>query len=591
MFCGRPREGKDAKEGEQRVGTLSEMILWPHAEARTTRKERNMSLKITNGAVVDGTGRPRYKSDVLVEGDTIARVEADLAAEPADTELDATGCVVTPGFIDVHSHTDFGILGNPPMAAKLMQGITTDVVGNCGLGFYPVNDRVFAYYEGIVKNLIGVEVQQFERLRDFMAAVETGRGTGINLGFLMPHGNVRAFVLGMREGEPTAEELTRAREILEQGMKDGALGMSTGLIYPPGSLASTSELVSLAEVVARYDGIYASHVRNEGAGVIEAIEEAISIGRQAGCRVEISHVKVGTPLGAKRKTKKLLATLEAARAAGVAVTADQYPYDSANTELAAMALPAWVFDGPADEFQDRLRDPANRERIVEEFYTLMMEQVHLPRVVRIVPKKTMLKLMLRLIRDRVIVTAVKHNHAAEGLTLGEAVAKYYPGQDVINGVLDFLADEEGAINISMHLMKQASIDLLQAWPHTMIGSDSIVPVEGNCHPRSFGTFPRVLSECVARGVVSLEEAVRKMTSLPAETFQLAGRGYLKPGACADLVVFDPETVRDTAHFGAARSYPEGIKYVVVNGQLAARDGAPEDVLAGRVLRHSPTPAP
>ncbi|MHA1734226.1 MAG: N-acyl-D-amino-acid deacylase family protein [Promethearchaeota archaeon] len=543
-----------------------------------------MSLKISNGTVVDGTGKPRFKATVLVEDGVIAGL-TDGSGPGADVELDASGCVVAPGFIDAHSHSDYAVLADPLLPAKLMQGVTTDVVGNCGLGFYPVNDIVFAYYDKLVKNLIGVTVEKFERLGDFTSALEARGGTGPNLGFLIPHGNVRAYVMGMRDGEPRPDELRAMEDLVDQGMRDGALGLSTGLVYPPGALASTRELVALAKVVARHGGLYASHIRNEGSGVLGAVLEAIEIGREAGCAVQISHMKVGTPLGWKKRTRRVMEVVEQARASGLDVTGDVYPYDSANTELAAIALPAWVFDGPPEEFSSRLRDPALREKIIKDFFQLMATMVNLPGVVKVLPKKWLLRRLLALVKKRVVVTAVKNNHEAEGMTLGDALKRYYPGCDVLDAVMDFIADEEGAVNISMHLMNQSSVDQFLKWPFTMVGSDSIVPVGGgNCHPRTYGTFPRVLSDVVGRGVLSLEQAIYKMTKFPATKFGFSKRGEIREGFHADLVVFDPGSIHDKAIFGDACQYPEGIKYIIVNGELAAENGKPTGIRAGKFLR-------
>lgn len=549
---------------------------------------------IANGTVVDGSGAPGRRQDVLVEGTRVTRVEANLSVPPDCEVLDAAGCVVTPGFIDAHSHSDFGILANPQMAPKLIQGITTDVVGNCGLGFFPVNDEVHAYYETIVKNLIGVGVGQYARFADLARAIEAG-GTSMNLAFLIPQGNVRAFVMGMADGAPDPDQLEAMRAIVDESMAAGTFGLSTGLVYPPGSNSTTGELVALCEVVGAHGGVYATHVRNEGAEYPAALAEAIEIATRAGCRLQVSHVKITftlTQRGARKKARAVLEQFEAARAKGLELTTDLYPYTSANSELAALILQPWVYEGGPAAFQRRLRDPETRARIIADFLALVHEQFKLPAVLRVLGKKTVAKLMLAILKRKVRVLAVKHHHELEGLTLHEVFQREYPDRDVFDAVLDFLADEEGAISISPEMMKRASLETFFAWPHAMVGSDSIVPLEGNCHPRTYGTFPRAIRDfSLDAPVVPLEELVRKMTSLPARVFGIPGRGLLRPGYHADVVAFDPESLRDRAVVGDACHYPAGIKFILVNGTLAARAGEPTGELAGEVLRHGPPSSP
>src|SRR5271157_999104 len=249
--------------------------------------------------------------DVVFDGDQISYVGNEYSGS-LDDVIDAQHLIVAPGFIDVHSHADFGILSWPQMSAKLLQGVTTDIVGNCGLGFFPVNEFVAGYYDSIVKNLLGMEVSRFERLRDFMGAIEH-QGVGPNLAFLVPQGNVRAFVMGLEEGNPTADQLAEMQNIVSEGMQDGAYGLSTGLVYPPGSNSTTAELVELCKVVAQFGGIYTSHVRDEGAGYLTALQEAVDIGRQSGCRVEISHVKIAIPFVQMKRLRSVVELLNQAR--------------------------------------------------------------------------------------------------------------------------------------------------------------------------------------------------------------------------------------------------------------------------------------
>ncbi len=543
--------------------------------------------KISGGMVVDGTGASGSKTDVLLDGERIIKIETNSNAT-VDKNIDASGLVVAPGFIDTHSHTDFGILGWPQMSAKLLQGVTTDIVGNCGLGFFPANDLVVSYYKSLVKPLIGVDVEGFTRLRDFMQAVER-RGAGLNLAFLLPQGNVRAYVMGVAEGSPTQDQLESMKKIVGEGMQDGAYGLSTGLVYPPGSLSTKSELIELCKVVTQYGGLYTSHVRNEGSGYTQALEEAIEIGRKSGCPVQISHIKISLPFKAMKRARAVIELLNRARAEGIMIHADLYPYTSAETMLAALILRPWVFEGGIEQFRARLRDPQIRARIIHEFLDIMFSMFTLPKPLRFIPRQTIAKIALSIMKKRLSITYVKNQHEVEGLTLSKALKLKYPKRDIFDAAMDFLADEEGSVGLSPRLMKQYTIDYFYQWPHAMVGSDSIVPVSGNAHPRSFGTFPRVLHDIVGRGILSLELAVHKMTGLPAQTFGIKARGLIKEGYYADLVIFDPKTIRDTAVIGNARQYPEGIKYILLNGHLAVQDNQPAKELFGKVLRHETIP--
>ncbi|MEX0682124.1 MAG: D-aminoacylase [Dehalococcoidia bacterium] len=481
-------------------------------------------LLIRGGTVVDGTGALRVKADVGVRGDRIAAVGA-LDGATAARVIDATGRVVSPGFVDVHAHDDAAALSTP-LDFKLLQGVTTDIVGNCGAGVAPLRDgQPVPSTELIMGALPDVKWQSFG---EYMAAVEAHK-PAINIGCFVPHGAVRYVHMGMDRRPPDAAELAAMQADIDEGMAAGALGLSTGLIYPPGTFAQTDEIVALSAVAARSGGIYMSHIRNEAENLLSAVEEAITIGRDAGLPVEISHHKAAAP-SVWGKTADSIRMIEDARDSGLDVTFDVYPYTAGSTVLSAAR-------GVRREI-----DP-----------------------------------------DTIVVASTQNHREYEGKTLteiGEMIG-VTDGEEIVARVL---SEEPLAVAIffSMH---EDDVRRVIAHPMCMIGSDGIPTPTGKPHPRLYGTFPRVLQTYVRQErLFSLEEGVRKMTSLPAGRFQLAERGTLREGWFADIVVFNSDTIADVATYQEPRHYPTGVDYVVVNGTVAGEGKEQAERHAGRLLR-------
>lgn len=492
-------------------------------------------LILRNARIVDGTGAPGRDGAVAISGGDIAAV-GDVAGT-ATREIDAGGRVVAPGFVDVHAHDDGAVVRDPRVDFKIMQGVTTDVVGNCGAGNAPANDRFRSLYQSAFAGILG----EFEELpwrttAEYFATVDAAH-PACNVAGYVPQGVVRMNVMGSARGPADPEQLDEMRRLVDEAMQAGAIGVSTGLIYVPGAYTETEELIELAKVVAKYGGIYTSHIRNEGAQVMEAVAEAIRIGEDAGCGVQISHHKSSGP-GAYGLTKETLPFIAAARARGVDVTVDVYPYIASSSSLAAMYR---IGRGAAFE---------NVEAIVASV------------------KYNKEKYEGRYVRDIA---------ADLDLPVREAVAKV-------------LEDEENTPSVIMFVMDEADVRRVLADDHAMIGSDGL-PTDGKPHPRLYGTMPRVLGTYVREeGLISLEEAVRKMTSLPARKHRLGRRGELRPGWAADIVIFDLDTVADVATYDDPRRYPPGIEYVLVNGRVAVERGTQTDARAGRMLRREATPA-
>ncbi len=480
------------------------------------------------GRVVDGTGAPGRPADVGVAGGRIAAV-GEVEGEAAHV-IDASGMVVAPGFIDVHSHDDVALINSPGLDFKAAQGVTTVVCGNCGAGAAPANDRLQQFYSRGTGAILGpVERFSWTSLSEFYDAVRAARPS-VNAAFLVPHGALRVAAMGWERRAPTQDELELMKQYLADGMTAGAVGMSTGLVYVPGAYAETEELIELAKVAARHGGIYVSHIRNEDDRLLDAVREALRIGEEAGLPVQISHHKAS---GRENwgKTKKSLAIIDEARARGVDVTIDAYPYTAGSTALIAIA---------------------QRGRLAG-----------------------------RLDPHDVMVASVKYQHHYEGKRLDEIAAMM--DLSVEEAVSRLLREEENQASAIMFTMDEADVRRVLQHETCMIGSDGL-PTGGKPHPRLYGTFPRVLGRYMRdEGLFSLEEAVRRMTSLPAAKFRLKNRGHVREHNWADFVIFDPERIADTATYDDPRRYPDGIAYVLVNGQVVVENGAPAARPAGQVL--------
>jgi len=487
-------------------------------------------IAIKGGRVVDGSGKPGFEADVMVSGERIERVgrlgEKELSG--ADV-IDATGLVVAPGFIDIHAHADFALLQNGAASHKIMQGVTTEIIGNCGTGPTPANEAVKEYFESFLQYMFGpIATGGWSTIGDYFSVLEK-QGIAVNAAYHVPHGIVRMYVMGMESREPTPDDLEQMKALVRSGMEDGAIGMSTGLIYPPGIFSKTDELVELAKVVAEFDGIYASHIRDEGEKLSKAMAEAIEIGERAGVAVQIAHHKAHGKRNWGRVAESI-ELIEKARERGLDITTDQYPYTASSTVL------------PAVLAEDGLDDPAD-----------------------------------------ILIAATKYDHSLEGKTLADVIEE--SGKEAEDAVYDMMADEEGAVTVVVFAMCEDDIATVMRHPTTFIGSDGIELETGKPHPRVYGTFPRVLGKYVREEkVITLEEAVSKMTSLPAQKLRLKDRGLIAEGKLADITVFDPEKIIDKATYQDPHQFPEGIPHVIVNGEVTVRDGKQTDARSGKVLR-------
>ena len=528
------------------------------------------SLLIRGGTVIDGSGAPRESADVALEGDRIAAIGKGLP-QTADRVIDAAGHVVAPGFIDAHSHSDLFYFGCPSSESKIRQGCTTEVVGMCSFSQAPIApgraDSVRDWAGGIGGGGLDLAWEGFGQYLDALRSVRPS----INVVHLVGHGALRLATVGPENRPVTPDDVRAMQRLLDEAMDAGAYGYSTGLVYAPSAYAGTDELVALARGMAARQGLYFSHVRGESGMVESSIREAIRIGEEAEVGVQIAHVKVS---GRENwdKMDSVLRLIDDARARGLDVSGDVYPYHAGSTKMDNL-LPGWVHDGGLPKLLDRLGDRATRQRIVEEcvvdgerWGTISQGRIGF---------------------DQVMIATCRRREL-EGMTL--AALAHQTGKAPAEALMDLLLEERATVGMVSFSQNLDNVAKVLAHPAMMIGSDSIGlsegvgPKHGKPHPRMYGTFPRVLGEYARdRGLFSLETAVQKMTGMPAERLRLRDRGLLRPGYAADIAVFDPRTVKDAATFQEPHHYAVGIPYVVVNGAVVVDGGRMNAAGTGQVL--------
>ncbi len=531
-----------------------------------------MKLLIKNGIIMDGTGTPGVKADLAVSGTRIEAMGTMGAIDSAgfDRIIDAGGKVVCPGFIDTHSHSDLQILLDPLVPPKIHQGITTEILGQDGIAMAPLP---LDYIEVWRKNLAGLNGETdeidwtYETTAGYLDILEK-QGHAPNVGYLVPHGNVRMEAMGLGSKTATSRDIKAMKKVLNREMDAGALGLSTGLIYIPCAYADTRELIELCKVVAERDGVFVIHQRSEADGIIFSMEEVIRIGRESGVKVHFSHMK----MCGKNNWEKLpviFKMLDAAAKEGLSISFDQYPYVAGSTMLGAI-LPPWAHDGGTDRLLERLTTPDLREAIIEDIKSVEGDWDNFIS-------------FAGLAGIFITSTRTDKNKCFIGKNLVE-IGKM-TGKDPYEAVLDLLVEEENAVGmVDFYGTEEHVMEFIRR-PEQNVCTDGLLG--GKPHPRVYGAFPRVISEYVKkRPVLSMETAVHKMTGKPAGVFNLEDRGILKKGNLADILVFDPETICDRGTYEDPDQFPDGIFLVMVNGSIILENGKPTGRLPGRVLRNN-----
>ncbi|MBI3379013.1 MAG: D-aminoacylase [Nitrospirae bacterium] len=536
---------------------------------------KKIDLLIKNGTIFDGTGAELFEADIGIARDKIAFIDKNSKFKIQNSKkfIDAKGLAVAPGFIDTHAHSEFTLLADPRAEGKLLQGITTEINGNCGLSAAPLYGEAFEHREKDLAEL-GIK-ERWSTFEEYFRILE-GRGIALNFVTLAGHGNIRASVIGYKDTKPTASELKKMQALSQKAIDAGAIGLSTGLIYPPGIYSDTEELIELCKYLngnSKFKNqnskfIYTSHMRSEGKGLIESIKEIIRIGKEANIKVHISHIKTSGKEN-WHKIDEAISLINSARKRGLKVTCDRYPYTASSTDLDTI-LPSWTYEGGAEEELRRLKSPSVLEKIKKEILHGHPDNDYWKKV-------------------SMSSVASQKNKWMEGKTLSYISRKI--NKSPVDALFKILIEERLRAGAIFSSMNEDNLKRFLSLPYAMIGSDSSarsrtgLTCKGKPHPRGFGSFPRFLGRYVRDNkLMSMTSAVHKITMLPAKTFGINGRGVLKKGAFADIVVFDPERIIDRATFDKPFLKPGGIYYVIVNGLTEVAKGEITGATAGKILR-------
>lgn len=531
-----------------------------------------MKTLIYGGTIIDGSGRERYHSDILIEENKIKTIGAIKNIHSTDNEeitiINATGLIVAPGFIDTHSHSDLDILVHPKILPKVMQGITTEVLGQDGISMAPLPKQYISPWR---KNLAGLDGDsetidwEYETTENYLKLIEKAK-PGLNACYLVPHGNIRMEAVGLDNSRPNANDIKRMKQILRREMEAGAYGLSTGLIYMPCAYSEIEELIELCKVVADYDGIFVVHQRSEADTIIDSMKEIIRIGRESGVKIHFSHFKV---CGKKNwdKIDEIIKLLENAKKEGIQLSFDQYPYVAGSTML-GVVLPPWVHDGGTNKVLERLTDMDIRKKIVFDI------EHGIPGWDNFIEFAGF---------DGIYITSVNNEKNEDVIGLNLTQLAELRGKDPYNAMFDLLLEEENAVGMVDFYGTEEHVKLFMKRPEMNACTDGLL--SGKPHPRVYGAFPRILGKYVReKKVLSLEEAIFKMTKKPADTLGIPKRGELKEGNFADICIFDHNTIIDKGDFVDPIQYPKGIEYVIINGQTVIQEGIHTNIRRGRVLR-------
>ncbi|MEU7255332.1 D-aminoacylase [Streptomyces rimosus] len=536
-----------------------------------------MDTVVRDVRVIDGSGTPSYRADVALDGGRIAEIrrETDSGPRPgAARVVDGAGLALSPGFIDMHAHSDLALLRDPAHEAKAAQGVTLEVIGQDGLSYAPVDDRTLTEVRAQITgwNGDGSDIDfSWRTVGEYLDRLDHGfggRGIAVNAAYLVPQGTVRMLALGWEDRAATPGELARMRQLVAEGLEQGAVGLSSGLTYTPGMYADDAELTELCRVVARYGGYYCPHHRSYGAGALEAYAEMVGLTRQAGCALHLAHATMNFGVN-KGRAPELLALLDEALASGADITLDTYPYTPGCTTLVAM-LPSWASEGGPAAILARLRDDATAERIRHVMEVEGADGCHG------VPIEW----------DTIEISGVSDPALADHVGRTVAASARERGEAPWTTARRLLLQDRLGPTILQHVGHEENVRAIMRHPVHTGGSDGILQ-GAKPHPRAYGTFPKYLGTYARElGVLSLEECVAHLTGRPAARLRLPDRGLVREGYRADLVLFDPDTVAAGSTFDAPRTLPTGIAHVLIDGRFVIEDGRRTDVLAGRTVRRT-----
>ncbi|GAB6182708.1 N-acyl-D-amino-acid deacylase family protein [Thermodesulfovibrio hydrogeniphilus] len=517
-----------------------------------------MDILIKNANIIDGTGKAIFKGNIGIKDKKILYIGKETFK--AKKVIEAGQYHVTPGFIDTHSHSDFTILADARAEGKITQGITTEINGNCGLSAFPMFGEAL---ERRLPELKALGLKSWQTADEYLSLIKKAK-PAVNVAFLCGHGNLRACVIGYKNKPANKKQIASMKKLLKEQLKNHIIkGISTGLIYPPGMFADTEELIEICKLLKPYKGIYTTHMRSEGERLLSAVEETILIGRKANVAVHISHLKTS---GKENwwKIESVLQAIENAQKEGIKITADRYPYTASATDLDAF-LPNWTVEGSRDEIIERLKNKSVREKI-----------------------KKYLKQRGKEFLDALQISdvAFEGDKSFEGRRIGELTTL----ENASDFICDLLIRSNLYVGVIYFGMSEENLEKIMSKPYVMIGTDSSarcssgVTAQGKPHPRGFGSFPRFLRKYVfEKKIMSIEEAIKKITYTPAKTFRIKERGLIRENYFADIVIFDPNEIQDLATFEEPFKISKGIKYVIVNGAISVKDGELTGKRAGMIV--------
>ncbi|CAB1261448.1 D-aminoacylase [Clostridiaceae bacterium BL-3] len=532
-------------------------------------------IVIKNGKIISGCGNPWYKADIGIIGDTISHI-GNISEKDANEIVDAEDLIVCPGFIDAHSHGDLRILGEPTASEKLMQGVTTEINGQCGIGIAPIKNEDKENWRNYIYGIFGEYPEihfNWNTLEQYLKEVEK-KQPSINAGYLVTFGAARLMVMGFDSREPNDDEIKKIVQIIDESMKSGAFGMSLGMIYVPTVFATNRELIETCKIVAENNGVVGMHMRNEGNDLINSVQEVINLTKETGVSFQISHLKAGGKNNWHKSIDKVIKMIELAREEGFDITFDQYPYDSCSTML-RQVLPPWVLDGGNEKMKARISDKDIRVKV--------NRQINGESPVDGLTSKAGWDNYANLGGwDGILITSVKSKNSQK--CLGKTIKQLSDemNKEPIDVVCDLLIKEDGAVGMAVYMMCEDDVKTILKHELGMVGTDGLYG--GKPHPRLYGTFPKILGKYVRQeNLISLTTAIRKITSYPAQRYGIRDRGMILQGMKADITIFDENKIIDNSTFNDPFHYPDGIKYVLVNGKIEVKNNKIVNKGNGNVL--------